>query len=102
MDKLKDRGSFFIFPGEEIYAGQVVGAHTRENDLVINICKTKKLTNIRAAGADEKIILPPPIRFSLEEALEYIREDEMVEVTPKSMRIRKILLDETSRKRAKQ
>jgi len=102
MDKLKDRGSFFIFPGEEIYGGQVVGVHSRENDLVINICKTKKLTNIRAAGADEKIILPPPIQFSLEEALEYIQEDEMVEVTPKSMRIRKILLDETARKRAKQ
>ena len=102
MDKLKDRGNFFIFPGEEIYGGQVVGAHTRENDLVINICKTKKLTNIRAAGSDEKIILPPPIQFSLEEALEYIQEDEMVEITPKSMRIRKILLDETARKRAKQ
>lgn len=101
MDKLQDRGRFIIFPGEEIYAGQVVGEHTRENDLNVNICKTKKLTNVRAAGTDEKIVLPPPIQFSLEEALEYIQEDELVEVTPKSMRIRKILLDETARKRAR-
>ncbi|MDD2595504.1 MAG: translational GTPase TypA [Bacteroidales bacterium] len=101
MDKLQDRGRYFIFPGEEIYAGQVVGEHTRENDLTINICKTKKLTNVRASGTDEKAMLPPPIQFSLEEALEYIQEDELVEVTPKSMRIRKILLDETARKRAR-
>jgi len=100
MDKLQDRGRFFIEPGVEIYAGQVVGEHTRERDLVINICKTKKLTNVRAAGTDEKVVLPPPIQFSLEEALEYIQEDELVEVTPKSMRIRKIILDETARKRA--
>ncbi len=100
MDKLQDRGRFFIFPGEEIYAGQVVGEHTRERDLNINICKTKKLTNVRAAGTDEKVMLPPPIQFSLEEALEYIQADELVEVTPKSMRLRKVLLDELARKRA--
>ena len=99
MDKLQDRGSFLIEPGVEIYAGQVVGEHTRERDLNINICKTKKLTNIRASGSDDKVMLPPPIVFSLEEALEYIQEDELVEVTPKSMRIRKIILDETERKR---
>ena len=100
MDKLQDRGRFFIDPGEEVYAGQVVGEHTRDFDLVINICKTKKLTNVRAAGTDEKVMLPPPIRFSLEEALEYIQEDELVEVTPHSMRLRKIILDETARKRS--
>jgi GTP-binding protein len=99
MDKLQDRGRFFIDPGVEIYEGQVVGEHTRERDLNINICKTKKLTNVRAAGSDEKVMLPPPIQFSLEEALEYIQEDELVEVTPKSMRIRKIILDATERKR---
>lgn len=99
MDKLQDRGHFFIEPGVEIYAGQVVGEHTRERDLNINICKTKKLTNMRASGSDDKVMLPPPIVFSLEEALEYIQEDELVEVTPKSMRIRKIILDEIERKR---
>ncbi len=99
MNKLLDRGRFFVEPGEEIYAGQVVGEHTRERDLNINICKTKKLSNVRAAGSDEKIILPPAIKFSLEEALEYIREDELVEVTPHFMRIRKILLDPLARKR---
>ncbi len=101
MDKLQDRGKFFVEPGEEIYAGQVVGEHTRENDLNINICKTKKLTNMRASGSDDKVMLPPAIRFSLEEMLEYIQEDELVEVTPKSMRIRKIILDELERKRRK-
>ena len=100
MDKLQDRGRFFVEPGEEIYAGQVVGEHTRERDLNINICKTKKLTNVRASGSDEKVMLPPAIKFSLEEALEYIQEDELVEVTPHYMRLRKILLDETARKRA--
>jgi len=100
MDKLQDRGRFFIDPGEDVYAGQVVGEHIRDFDLNINVCKTKKLTNVRAAGTDEKVMLPPPIRFSLEEALEYIQEDEYVEVTPKSMRMRKIILDETMRKRA--
>lgn len=101
MDKLQDRGRFFIDPGEQVYEGQVIGEHTREKDLVVNVCKTKKLTNVRAAGTDEKVMLPPPIKFSLEEALEYIQEDELVEVTPKSMRLRKILLDQLSRKRAK-
>lgn len=99
MDKLQDRGRFFIDPGVEIYMGQVVGEHTRDRDLNINICKTKKLTNMRASGSDDKVMLPPPIRFSLEEALEYIQEDELVEVTPQSMRIRKILLDPLARKR---
>ena len=99
MDKLQDRGRFFIEPGVEIYAGQVVGEHTRERDLNINICKTKKLTNMRASGSDDKVMLPPPVVFSLEEALEYIQEDELVEVTPLSMRIRKIILDEIERKR---
>jgi GTP-binding protein len=101
MDKLQDRGKFFIYPGEEIYAGQVVGEHTRGDDLGINICKTKKLTNIRASGSDDKAMLPPPVIFSLEEALEYIKEDEMVEVTPNSIRMRKIYLDENERKRRK-
>ena len=99
MNKLLDRGRFFVEPGEEIYAGQVVGEHTRERDLNINICKAKQLTNVRAAGSDEKIILPPAIKFSLEEALEYIQEDELVEVTPHYMRLRKILLDPLARKR---
>ena len=99
MDKLQDRGRFFIEPGVDIYAGQVVGEHTRERDLNINICKTKKLTNMRASGSDDKVMLPPPVVFSLEEALEYIQEDELVEVTPKSMRLRKIILDEIERKR---
>ncbi len=99
MDKLQDRGRFLIFPGEEIYMGQVVGEHTRADDLVVNICKTKKLTNVRASGSDDKAALPPPIQLSLEEMLEYIQEDELVEVTPKSMRIRKIYLDENDRKR---
>ncbi|MBQ1865425.1 MAG: translational GTPase TypA [Bacteroidales bacterium] len=99
MNKLLDRGRFFVDPGEDIYGGQVVGEHTRERDLNVNICKTKKLTNVRAAGSDEKIILPPPVKFTLEEALEYIREDELVEVTPHYMRIRKIFLDPLERKR---
>ena len=99
MNKLLDRGHFFVEPGEEIYGGQVVGEHTRERDLNINICKTKKLTNVRASGSDEKVILPPAIKFSLEEALEYIQEDEVVEITPNHMRMRKILLDPLDRKR---
>lgn len=99
MNKLLDRGRFFVEPGEEIYGGQVVGEHTRERDLNINICKSKKLTNVRASGSDEKVQLPPAIKFSLEEALEYIQEDEMVEITPHHMRIRKILLDPLARKR---
>ena len=99
MDKLQDRGRFFISPGAEIYAGQVVGEHTRENDLNVNVCKTKKLTNMRASGSDDKVMLPPPIVFSLEECLEYIQGDELVEVTPHFMRIRKIILSDTERKR---
>lgn len=99
MNKLLDRGKFFVDPGEEIYAGEVVGEHTRDRDLNVNICKTKKLTNVRAAGSDEKIVLPPAIKMSLEEMLEYINEDELVEVTPHYLRIRKILLDPIERKR---
>ena len=99
MNKLLDRGRFFVEPGEEIYGGQVVGEHTRDRDLNINICKTKKLTNVRAAGSDEKVALPPAIKFSLEEALEYIQEDELVEITPNHMRMRKIQLDPLDRKR---
>ncbi len=99
IDKLQDRGKFFIFPQEEVYAGQVVGEHSHENDLVVNVTKSKKLTNMRASGSDEKARLVPPVQFSLEEALEYIKEDEYVEVTPKSMRMRKVILDETERKR---
>ena len=100
IDKLQDRGRFFIYPQEEVYAGQVVGEHVHENDLVINVTKSKKLTNMRASGSDDKARIIPPVVFSLEEALEYIKEDEYVEVTPKSMRMRKIILDETERKRA--
>ena len=99
MNKLLDRGRFFVEPGEEIYGGMVVGEHTRERDLNVNICKTKKLTNVRASGSDEKVVLPPAVKFSLEEALEYIQEDELVEVTPHFMRIRKIMLDPLDRKR---
>lgn len=99
MDKLQDRGRFFIYPGDEVYAGQVVGESTKEGDLVINVNKTKKLTNVRASGTDDKASLPPPVIFSLEEALEYIKADEYVEVTPHFMRMRKIILDENERKR---
>jgi len=99
IDKLQDRGKFFIEPQEDIYAGQVVGENTRSDDLTVNVTKTKKLTNIRAAGSDDKARLAPATRFSLEEALEYIQEDEYVEVTPKSIRIRKIYLNENERKR---
>jgi GTP-binding protein len=101
MDKLQDRGRFFIYPGEDIYEGQVVGENSRADDIGINLCKTKKLTNVRASGSDDKVMLPPPVVFSLEEALEYIQEDELVEVTPKSLRLRKILLTENERKRRK-
>lgn len=99
INKLQDRGKFFIEPGEEVYAGQVIGESTRPDDIVINVCKSKKLTNMRASGSDDKVSIAPPIRFSLEEALEYIQEDEYVEVTPHSMRLRKIYLDEIERKR---
>lgn len=101
IDKLQDRGRFFIFPQEEVYAGQVVGENAKEGDIVINVTKSKKLTNMRSKSADDKAVLTPPIVFSLEEALEYIKGDEYVEVTPKSLRLRKIILDETERKRAK-
>jgi GTP-binding protein len=99
IDKLQDRGRFFVSPMEEIYAGQVIGENTRQDDLIINITKTKKLTNIRASGTDDKASITPAIKHSLEEAMEYIREDEYVEVTPKSIRLRKIFLDENERKR---
>ncbi len=99
IDKLQDRGKFFIYPGEEIYAGQVIGENTRQDDIGINVTKTKKLTNVRASGTDDKVAIAPPIKFSLEEAMEYIAEDEMIEVTPKSMRLRKILLNELDRRR---
>ena len=100
IDKLQDRGKFFVFPQDEVYAGQVVGEHAKEGDLVINVTKSKKLTNMRASGSDEKAKIVPPIVFSLEEALEYIKEDEYVEITPSSIRLRKIILDELERKRA--
>lgn len=100
IDKLQDRGKFFINSQEEVYAGQVVGEHNKDNDLVVNVTKSKKLTNMRASGADEKARMIPPVVFSLEEALEYIKEDEYVEITPKHMRMRKIILDEDQRRRA--
>jgi GTP-binding protein len=101
IDKLQDRGKFFVDPNQEIYAGQVIGESTRQDDLVINIIKTKKLTNMRASGSDEKVSIAPAIKFSLEEAMEYIGEDEYVEVTPKFIRLRKILLSEHDRKKKK-
>lgn len=100
IDKLQDRGRFFIYPQDEVYMGQVVGEHVHDNDLVVNVTKSKQLTNMRASGSDEKARIIPPVVFSLEEALEYIKEDELVEVTPKSMRMRKIILDHNERKRA--
>ena len=100
IDKLQDRGRFFIFPQEEVYAGQVVGESAKDKDIVINVTKSKKLTNVRASGTDEKAKIVPPVVFSLEEALEYIKDDEYVEVTPNHIRLRKIILDELERKRA--
>jgi GTP-binding protein len=100
IDKLQDRGIFFVNPGEEIYAGQVIGENNRQEDLLVNLIKTKKLSNVRAAGSDDKMSIAPAVKFSMEEALEYIREDEMVEFTPKAMRMRKTILDEHDRKRA--
>lgn len=100
IDKLQDRGRFFIFPQEEVYAGQVVGENAKDNDIVVNVTKSKKLTNMRASGADDKARIIPPVVFSLEEALEYIKGDEYVEVTPNHLRLRKIILDELERKRA--
>lgn len=99
LNNLQSRGRFFIAPGEDVYAGQVVGEHSKEGDLVVNVTKSKKLTNMRASGSDEKMSLAPPIIFSLEDALEYIKGDEYVEITPHFMRMRKIILDETERKR---
>jgi GTP-binding protein len=100
MDKLKDRGQFFIHPGEEVYTGQIIGEQIKPGDLVVNVVTAKQLTNFRAAGKDDNTVLAPPIQFSLEEAMEYIEEDEYVEVTPQNIRLRKILLDENDRKRA--
>jgi GTP-binding protein len=100
INNLQDRGKFFIDPGDKVYAGQVVGEHVHENDLVVNVTKSKQLTNMRAAGSDDKVRIAPAVILSLEEALEYIKEDEYVEVTPKSMRMRKIILDHLERKRA--
>lgn len=99
IDKLQDRGKFFIDPGEEVYEGQVIGEHTRDNDLCVNVTKAKKLTNMRASGSDDKMRIAPAIKFSLEEAMEYIQKDEYVELTPKSIRLRKIYLNENDRKR---
>ena len=101
IDKLQSRGTFFIEPGEIIYAGQVIGESTRSDDIVINVTKTKKLSNVRASGSDDKAVIVPAVKFSLEEAMEYIQGDEFVEVTPKSIRLRKIILNETERKRSK-
>ena len=100
LDKLQDRGRFFVSPQDQVYAGQVVGEHVHDNDIVVNVTKAKQLTNVRASGTDEKAHIIPPVEFSLEEALEYIKGDEYVEVTPKNMRIRKIILDHNDRKRA--
>jgi GTP-binding protein len=100
IDKLQDRGKFFIDPGEDVYAGQVVGEHVHDNDLVVNVCKAKQLTNVRASGTDDKARIIPKTVMSLEECLEYIKQDELVEVTPKSMRMRKIILDHDQRKKA--
>ncbi len=99
IDKLQDRGKFFINPNEEIYEGQVIGEHSKEGDLTVNVTKTKQLTNMRASGTDNKVRIIPAIKHSLEEALEYIQSDEYVEVTPLSLRLRKILLKEGERKR---
>jgi len=100
IDKLQDRGRFFISPMDQVYEGQVIGEHTRQNDITVNVTKSKQLTNMRASGSDDKAVIVPPKVFTLEEALEYIKEDEYVEVTPHAMRLRKILLHEVDRKRA--
>ena len=98
--KLQDRGKFFVSPNEDVYMGEVIGENTRSNDIVLNVNKTKHLTNVRASGSDDKIVLIPPVKMSLEEYMEYIRDDEYLEVTPKSLRLRKIILDEIERKRS--
>ena len=99
IDKLQDRGRFFIAPGEEVYMGQIVGENTRMDDLVVNVIREKQLTNMRASGSDNKSSIAPPVKFSLEDAMEYIQEDEYVELTPSNIRLRKILLNENDRKR---
>ncbi|MBO7491146.1 MAG: translational GTPase TypA [Bacteroidales bacterium] len=100
LNKLQDRGKFFIEPGDQVYAGQVIGEHIRQGDLVINVCKSKKLSNMRAAGSDEKLVLAPAIKYSLEQYMEFIAKDEYLEITPQSLRLRKIILDEIERKRS--
>jgi GTP-binding protein len=100
LNNLQERGKFFVDPNEDIYEGQVIGENSRGNDLVVNITKTKKMSNMRSSGADDKVKIAPAIRFSLEEALEYIQADEYVEVTPSKIRLRKVLLKENERKRA--
>ena len=100
LNNLQERGRFFIHPNEDIYEGQVIGENSRAGDLCVNVTKTKKLTNMRASGSDDKVRIAPPKVFSLEECLEYIQDDEYVEVTPKNFRIRKVLLKETDRKRS--
>ena len=100
LDALQDRGVFFISPGDDLYKGQIIGEYTKDDDLVVNAQKAKQLSNMRASGTDRKMRIAPPIQMSLEEALEYLNHDEYVEVTPKSIRLRKALLDENDRKRA--
>ncbi len=100
LNKLQDRGRFFIEPNDQVYAGQIIGEHIRQGDLVVNVCKSKKLSNMRAAGSDEKLVLAPAIKYSLEQYMEFIAKDEYLEITPQSLRVRKIILDETERKRA--
>jgi GTP-binding protein len=100
LNNLQERGKFFVDPNEDIYEGQVIGENSRGNDLIVNITKTKKMSNMRSSGADDKVKIAPAIRFSLEEALEYIQSDEYVEVTPSKLRLRKVLLKEHERKRA--
>ena len=97
---LQERGRLFVGPGEELYEGMIIGLHARDNDLVVNPLREKKLTNIRAAGSDENILLTPPVRFTLEQALEFIEDDELLEVTPASLRLRKRFLKESDRRRA--
>ena len=100
IDKLQDRGRFFVDPAEEVYPGQVIGEGIRPGDLVVNVTRAKQLTNMRASGSDDNVRITPKINFSLEEAMEYIEKDEYFEVTPKSIRMRKIMLDENERKSA--
>jgi GTP-binding protein len=100
IDKLQDRGSFYIDPSDNVYAGQVIGESIRQDDLIVNVCKSKKLTNMRASGSDDKTRIAPPIKLSLEEYMEIINKDEYLEITPRNLRLRKILLDENERKRA--